>query len=245
MERFHAVSFWIEAGGQFAADCAGHNFFLRGRDCSLGVFAGEIGVHAVDVADAHAGIEEQCLFCADDEIGDDFFLLVRLIDGEQAGANAIDLKPFVRDVHAFQLAIGGAREIAAPLGFLIGLRSEQRDENACGKMHGTSWRKNISAKDTCYRPIWGARGKKKKALPKRLFHRRRHAARYLGCAACGCVCWKCCSCCCTMTSNFFFWSSFNALRTLLMVPSRMVWIFWILSSRDMELSCTTFMAWVC
>src|SRR6478609_12103159 len=36
-------------------------------------------------------------------------------------------------------------------------------------MHGPSWRKNIQPRIPVTGPIWGARGKKKKALPKRLF----------------------------------------------------------------------------
>src|SRR5579859_3223686 len=79
--------------------------------------------HFPDVTDAHAGVKEQGLLFADDQVGDDFFLLVRLVDGEQSGADAIDLKPLVGDVDAFQLAIGGAREVAAPFGALMGLRN--------------------------------------------------------------------------------------------------------------------------
>ena len=97
-----------------------------------------------DVADAHAGIEQQRLFFTDDQVGNDFFLLMRLIDGEEAGADAIDLKPFVRDIDALQLAIGRARQVAAPLRFLVGLRSENSKEMATARCIG------FAAKDTSF-----------------------------------------------------------------------------------------------
>ena len=73
---------------------------------------------------------------------------MRFVDGEKAGADAINLKPFVGEVDAFELAVGGARQVAAPLRFLAGLRSKERDKNANGKLHLFILENNISGKDT-------------------------------------------------------------------------------------------------
>ena len=72
---------------------------------------------------------------AEDEIRDDLFLLVRLVDGEDSGSDAIHLEPFVRHVHALEFAVTRARKFSAPLRLLVGLRSEKRDKNADGEMH--------------------------------------------------------------------------------------------------------------
>src|ERR1700732_4102275 len=96
---------------------------------------GQAFYNLLDIADAHAGIEQQSLFFSDDQVRNNFFLLVRFVNSEQAGTNAIHLEPSVRHVYALQLAVGWAREFAAPLWFLPGLRSEESKEYACGKMH--------------------------------------------------------------------------------------------------------------
>ena len=46
-----------------------------------------------DVGDAHASVEEESLFGADDEIRDDFFSLVRLVNGKNAGSDFVNFKP--------------------------------------------------------------------------------------------------------------------------------------------------------
>jgi len=38
-----------------------------------------------DIADAHAGVEEESLLGAYDQVGNDFFGLMRLVDGEGCG----------------------------------------------------------------------------------------------------------------------------------------------------------------
>src|SRR5579871_4247164 len=76
------------------------------------------------VADAHACIKEQCLLCPYNQIGDDFFLLMGLVDGKNTRPDAVHLKPFVRDIYVLQLAVGRTRQITAPLRFLAGLQSE-------------------------------------------------------------------------------------------------------------------------
>ncbi len=81
--------------------------------------ASELGDNLLHVADAHAGVEEKGLFFAHDQIGDNFFLLVRLVDGEEPGADAVDLKPLVRYVHALEFAVSRAWKLAAPLGLLL------------------------------------------------------------------------------------------------------------------------------
>ncbi len=70
----------------------------------------------VDVGDAHAGVEEQGLLGADDEIGDDFFGLVRLVNGENAGRDFVNFKPWLVGQHAFERFVFRAREVLAPVG---------------------------------------------------------------------------------------------------------------------------------
>ena len=81
-----------------------------------------------NVADAHAGIEEQRLLRADDEIRDDFFGLVRLVDGENARRNFVDFKPRLVRQHAFERFVFRARESFAPIRAIARIQEKRRGE---------------------------------------------------------------------------------------------------------------------
>src|SRR6185436_20343111 len=70
----------------------------------------------VQVADAHAGVEEQRLFGAHDQIGDGLFGLVRFVDGEDARLDLVDLEPGLVNEDALEGSIFRAREGFAPVG---------------------------------------------------------------------------------------------------------------------------------
>jgi hypothetical protein len=67
------------------------------------------------VADTHAGIEEQGFVLAEDEVGDDFFGLMRLVDGEGFRRNFVDLEPWIAGRYAFKGFVFRARKRLAPL----------------------------------------------------------------------------------------------------------------------------------
>ncbi len=77
---------------------------------------GEFGGNFLQVADAHAGVQEQRFFFAEDEVGDGFFGLVRLVDGVDVRRGDVDFKPGVGDGNALQRFVFGARERLAPVG---------------------------------------------------------------------------------------------------------------------------------
>src|SRR5581483_2316432 len=109
-----------------------------------------------DIADAHAGVEQQALLRSEQQIRDDFFGLMRLIDGKHTWTNAIDFEPRVRLINFFQLAVLRARKFPAPLrlgGLGGGLsETEQYRKNEEGQVlarHGeckfSSWHSTRSA----------------------------------------------------------------------------------------------------
>src|SRR6266700_254965 len=73
-----------------------------------------------DVADAHAGIKQHGLLRPQDKVGDDFFLLMRFVDGEHAGTYSINFKPLVWNGDSFQRAIRRSWQVTAPFRFLCG-----------------------------------------------------------------------------------------------------------------------------
>lgn len=79
-----------------------------------------------DVADTHAGVEEEGLLSAEDEVGDDFFELVRLVNGEGVGSDLVDLKPGVGDLDALEGFVLRAGKGLAPVGNLASLRCLKR-----------------------------------------------------------------------------------------------------------------------
>jgi hypothetical protein len=79
----------------------------------------------VNVGNSHAGVEEERLLGADDEIGDDFFGLVRFVDGEDARRNFIDFEPRIALQHALQRLIFWTGKRAAPFRNFFCLRCQQ------------------------------------------------------------------------------------------------------------------------
>ena len=69
-----------------------------------------------DVADAHAGIEEQCLLGADDQVGNDFFGLLWLVDREGGWSDFVNFEPWIVEGDLFEGFVFWAREIFAPVG---------------------------------------------------------------------------------------------------------------------------------
>src|SRR6266403_1867667 len=67
---------------------------------------------------------------------------MRLIDGENTGPDAVNLKPFVRDSHPLQLAVFGARQVAAPLRFLAGQQRHQYKKQGCREVHRSPEKEN-------------------------------------------------------------------------------------------------------
>ena len=62
------------------------------------------------IADAHAGVEEQRLFFAHNQVGDGFFRLMRLVNGEDLRDDLIDFKPGIADRDTFESLVFGARQ---------------------------------------------------------------------------------------------------------------------------------------
>jgi len=79
---------------------------------------GELTGNFANIADAHAGVEKECLFFTQDEVGNGFFRLMRFVNGEDLRNDSIDLEPGIVDRDAFQSLVFGPREWAAPLRFL-------------------------------------------------------------------------------------------------------------------------------
>ena len=78
----------------------------------------ELADEFADVADAHAGVKEESLLLAEDEVGNDFFELMRLVNGESVGSDFIDLEPGIGGLDAFEGFVFGAGEGFAPVGDL-------------------------------------------------------------------------------------------------------------------------------
>ena len=79
----------------------------------------------MNVGDAHAGVEENRLFVADDEIRNGFFRLVRFVDGEDSWRDLVDLEPRIRWQDTFEGLVFRARKILAPVR-TDGLRGKRR-----------------------------------------------------------------------------------------------------------------------
>ena len=75
----------------------------------------QFGRDFLDVADAHAGVEQQRALLADDQIADRFFGLMRFIDGEDAGCRFVDFEPGIADGNALESFVFRARQRAAPV----------------------------------------------------------------------------------------------------------------------------------
>ena len=76
------------------------------------------------------------MLTSEDQVGDDLLKLMRFVDGEDAGANPIDLKPRGGDVDALERLVLGTWEVAAPFGtqgFAGLLRQERRGDEESGE----------------------------------------------------------------------------------------------------------------
>ena len=76
----------------------------------------ELGNEITDAGDAEPGIEKQGTASANDQVGDDFFELVRFVNGVDVWSYAIDLEPAAGDVAALEALVLGARQLATPIG---------------------------------------------------------------------------------------------------------------------------------
>jgi hypothetical protein len=61
-------------------------------------------------------VSNSSAFFSDDEIADDFFGLVRFVDGEDAGHRFVDFEPGIGDGDALETFVFRAREGTAPVG---------------------------------------------------------------------------------------------------------------------------------
>lgn len=85
--------------------------------------------YLANVADAHAGIEQQGSRLPQDQVGDYFFRLMGFINGENPRTNPVSLKPRILDGDPFQSTVSGAGELLTPLRVLWrSLRSGRRSK---------------------------------------------------------------------------------------------------------------------
>src|SRR5713101_2043311 len=83
--------------------------------------------YSLNIADAHAGVQQRGSATADDQIRNHFFQLMRFVDGKYATANLVHLKPWVRGWNALQLAVGRTGKFPAPLWLLSSQRQRHKD----------------------------------------------------------------------------------------------------------------------
>ena len=81
-------------------------------DGKLRQFCGDF----LDVAEAHARIEQERTLLADDQVADGLFGLMGFVDGEDGGRGFIDFEPGVADRDALESFVFGAGKCAAPVG---------------------------------------------------------------------------------------------------------------------------------
>src|SRR6267378_1364557 len=76
----------------------------------------QLGSDSANVADAHAGVEQERLLVAHNEIGDDFFRLMRLVNGKDSGDDFVDLEPWIVRKNALERFVFRAWQRATPFG---------------------------------------------------------------------------------------------------------------------------------
>src|SRR5207245_93672 len=74
---------------------------------------------------AHAGVEKDRLFRPQDEVGNSFFSLVRLVDRERPGSHFVHFKPRIADGNAHKRSVFRPRERLAPVRNCLGLRCQR------------------------------------------------------------------------------------------------------------------------
>src|SRR6266481_1972670 len=80
----------------------------------------QLGGDFANVTDAYAGVEQERLLVAHNEIGDNFFRLMRLVDGKDSGDDFVDLEPWIVRENALERFVFRAWQRAAPFGDLRG-----------------------------------------------------------------------------------------------------------------------------
>src|SRR5262249_5843432 len=85
---------------------------------------GELSSDFLNIADAYSSIEEQSLLVTDNQIADDFFSLMRLVDRKNSLANFVHFKPGIADSNPPQRFVFGPRQRPTPFRNL-GLRKNR------------------------------------------------------------------------------------------------------------------------
>src|SRR6267143_1528945 len=62
----------------------------------------QLGSDFANVTDAHAGVEQESLLVAHNKIGDDFFRLMRFVNGKDSRDDLVDLEPWIVRENALQ-----------------------------------------------------------------------------------------------------------------------------------------------
>ncbi len=78
----------------------------------------QLGRDFANIPDAHPRVEQESLFVADNEIGNDFFGLMRFIDGEDARRGFVDLEPRIDSQHTLERFVFRPGKGPAPFGDL-------------------------------------------------------------------------------------------------------------------------------
>jgi len=68
------------------------------------------------LAHPKSGVEKKCATMAENQVRDDFFELVRLVDREDVGTNSVDLEPVTAYVNAWETLVLGPWQLLAPCG---------------------------------------------------------------------------------------------------------------------------------
>ena len=112
-----------------AADVVVVGVRIENHHRARGQFRGDF----VNVADAHAGVEEHGLLGADNQIRNGLFRLMRLVDGKNSGRDFVDFKPGLVGKNALERFVFRAGQGFAPfrnLLFLLrlqGCRNEKQE----------------------------------------------------------------------------------------------------------------------
>ncbi len=117
--RVHAVN---ESELPVAADMVVVRVRVEDHYRAGGQFRGDF----VNVADTHSGVEEHGLLGADDQIGNRFFRLMRLVDGKNSRRDFVDFKPGVVGKNALERFVFRPRKRTAPLWLTRFLRCTKR-----------------------------------------------------------------------------------------------------------------------
>jgi hypothetical protein len=76
----------------------------------------ELRHNILDAGHSKPGVEEKCAIMAEDQVRDDFFELVRLVDRKNVGTNPVDLEPVTVNLNACETFVFGPWQLLSPLG---------------------------------------------------------------------------------------------------------------------------------